>query len=89
VLNSWNPELVGGAEEVVKTLKQVVTKDWRENVSEKVPWRIEYQLLRVTAPIDHVQLLTRLFSPPDPQSIYYGREIARLDEDRFVAWVSD
>jgi hypothetical protein len=30
-----------------------------------------------------------LFSPPDPQSIYYGREIARLDEDRFVAWVSD
>ncbi len=88
-LNSWDPDVVGNLEVVVQTLTRVLEDDWRENASQKLPCNFEYQILRVKTPFDHVQVLTRLFSPPDSQSIFYGREVAKLNDDDFVAWVSD
>ncbi|MCW5555765.1 MAG: hypothetical protein KIS67_26860 [Verrucomicrobiae bacterium] len=88
-LNSWEPDVAGSLEVVVQALTRVLEDDWRENVSQKLPCKFEYQILRVKTPFDHVQVLTRLFSPPDPQSIFYGREVAKLGDDDFVVWVSD
>ncbi|MCO5053047.1 MAG: hypothetical protein M9920_12170 [Verrucomicrobiae bacterium] len=85
-LESWDADLIGNLETTVKELTRVVEADWQENMTEKLPCEFEYQMIRAADPVDHLKVLTRLYKDGDPQSIFYGRSIAKLEDNKFVLW---
>lgn len=85
-LESWDADLVADLETTVRELTRAVEADWQENTKKNLPCEFEYQVIRA-APVDHLRVLTRLFKNGDPQSIFYGRSIAKLEDGKFVLWV--
>ena len=86
-LRPSKPHLVADLETIVKKVAGVIEADSRENARQNLPCQFEYQLIRVSKPMNHIQVLTRFFKKGDPQSIFYGRSIAKVEENKFALWI--
>jgi len=86
-LKPWDAHLFADSETIIKELARVVEADRQENANRNLPCEFEYQVIRASTPVDHLQVLTRFFKKGDPQSIFYGRFIARLESGEFALWI--
>ena len=86
-LESWEPYLIADLETTVTEPARALEVDWQENMKENLPCEFEYQVITAAAPLDHLQVLTRLFKKGHPQSIFYGRSIAKLENGKFALWI--
>lgn len=88
-LEEWEPDFVAGLTDTLKEIASVLERDRLSNLEKDLPCNFEYQIRRIEIPLDHLQVLTRLFKPGDVQSIFYGCFVSRLDKNMFSTWVSD
>lgn len=83
--------LIGSLNEVLECLRDILDDDYGEFVRDGIAWKggFEY-VVRAEEPTPfRLEILTRLYGYNSDDTFHYGREIQRIEVDRFAIWVDD
>jgi hypothetical protein len=85
-----NAALEGTLSELLESLGKALRADYENQLNDpKRSWQFDYVVAKDMRDAESLQVLTRLFAPPDSGSILYGRLIRRVGDNRYLLWVDD
>ena len=83
--------LIGNLDDVISALEKNLNLDYKKNSKESKSqgWHFEYVVRESGLRKGVVDISTRLYHPDQKGSIFYGRNVQRIGEAKYIGWIDD
>jgi len=90
-LQKEDATLIGNLDDVISALEKNLDLDYKKNSKESKSqgWHFEYVVRESGLRKRVVDISTRLYHPDQKGNIFYGRNVQRIGEAKYIGWIDD